>query len=87
MKCFAVNYKCWTLPKSADAVLTTEAESNLSEILSFSARLTTSGLQKDVAYLELAENTHTLTEKKVVLAWRETKQTSIIDFFGAPDNF
>jgi len=74
--------------ESADAILATEAESDLtlSEILSFSARLMTVGLQKDVVYLEIAEIIHTLTEKKMVRAWRQTKQTSIIDFFGAPGN-
>ena len=73
--------------ESADAILATEAESDLtlSEILSFSARLRTVGLQKGVVYLEIAENIHKLTDK-VVLAWCETKQTSIIDFFGAPGN-
>ena len=46
----------------------------------------TVGRQKDVVYLEIAENIHTLTEQKMVCAWRETKQTSIIDFFDAPGN-
>ena len=74
--------------ETADAVLAAEAESDLTlpKILSFSSRLRTFCLQKDVAFSEIAENIHTLTEKKMVRARCEKKQTSIIDFFGAPGN-
>ena len=72
-----------------DAVLAPEAESDLTleEILSFSSRLRTFSLQKNVAFLEIAETIQTLSEKTIVRARCETKQRSIVDFFSAAKTY